>query len=79
MGVAGPDRLQAWCGGIELYCKAGVSKPAAATKGYFTLPEDPARETTREDQQPCDAGYYCTGGAPTAPAAADASPVGPPE
>jgi hypothetical protein len=19
MGVAGPDRLQAWCGGIELY------------------------------------------------------------
>jgi hypothetical protein len=50
------------CGGVELYCPSGSAKPVSVTPGYFTLPNDPTSESTREDQAQCPAGFYCASG-----------------
>ena len=50
------------CGGVEFYCPQGSGAPVPVNKGYYTTPETPGKITTREDQEQCPDGYYCTSG-----------------
>ena len=53
------------CGGVGFYCPKGSGAPIAVDDGYYTLPELVSKETTRDSQAPCLAGYQCSAGRKT--------------
>ena len=50
------------CGAVEVYCPEGSGAPLDVDDGYYTTPVDTDKESKREGQRECEAGYYCTSG-----------------
>lgn len=48
------------CPSAEFFCPLGSVAPIRATQGFFTLPL--ATNHSRHYEEPCPAGYFCTGG-----------------
>ncbi|KAH8058528.1 hypothetical protein JL720_14023 [Aureococcus anophagefferens] len=57
VGTADGDELE--CGSVDVYCPAGSGKPKPVDAGAYTT--GGASETTREAQETCPMGSYCSG------------------
>lgn len=47
------------CGGNHLYCPEGSGEPTPVSEGHYTVG---GGAETRSAQQPCEPGFWCTGG-----------------
>lgn len=50
------------CGDEYFYCPIGSSKPRNVSRGFYTTPDDPTRNSTRTLQEKCPKGFYCSNG-----------------
>ena len=47
------------CGNTTYLCPGGAARPRRVDDGFYTLPEEGSRISTRTAQAPCKAGSYC--------------------